>query len=99
MEIGIVLLVIVGVIVVFVDPDVQRARRPPGTASPRRSARSRSSSSAATTSSRTWSAAVKGYMDFEQDVLTRVTEARANAVAAGATGTPDGRRRSRRRTP
>ena len=31
-------------------------------------------------------AAVKGYMDFEQDVLTRVTEARANAVAAGATG-------------
>ncbi len=31
-------------------------------------------------------AAVKGYMDFEQDVLTRVTEARANAVAAGARG-------------
>jgi len=31
--------------------------------------------------------AVKGYMDFEQDVLTRVTEARANAVAAGASGT------------
>ena len=31
-------------------------------------------------------AAVKGYMDFEQDVLTRVTEARANAVAAGASG-------------
>ena len=30
--------------------------------------------------------AVKGYMDFEQDVLTRVTEARANAVAAGAQG-------------
>lgn len=30
--------------------------------------------------------AVKGYMDFEQDVLTRVTEARANAVAAGAKG-------------
>jgi LemA protein len=30
--------------------------------------------------------AVKGYMDFEQDVLTRVTEARANAVAAGASG-------------
>ena len=29
---------------------------------------------------------VKGYMDFEQDVLTRVTEARANAVAAGAQG-------------
>jgi LemA protein len=31
--------------------------------------------------------AVKGYMDFEQDVLTRVTDARANAVAAGAQGT------------
>ena len=31
--------------------------------------------------------AVKGYMDFEQEVLTRVTEARANAVAAGAQGT------------
>jgi LemA protein len=30
--------------------------------------------------------AVKGYMDFEQDVLTRVTEARANAIAAGAQG-------------
>src|SRR5438132_6849725 len=30
--------------------------------------------------------AVKGYMDFEQDVLTRVTQARANAVAAGAQG-------------
>ena len=30
--------------------------------------------------------AVKGYMDFEQDTLTRVTEARANAVAAGAQG-------------
>ena len=30
--------------------------------------------------------AVKGYMDFEQDVLTKVTEARANAVAAGAQG-------------
>ena len=30
--------------------------------------------------------AVKGYMDFEQDVLTRVTEARSNAVAAGAQG-------------
>ena len=30
--------------------------------------------------------AVKGYMDFEQDVLTKVTEARANAVAAGAKG-------------
>jgi LemA protein len=31
-------------------------------------------------------AAVKGYMGFEQDVLTRVTEARASAVAAGAQG-------------
>jgi len=31
-------------------------------------------------------AAVKGYMGFEQDVLVRVTEARANAVAAGAQG-------------
>ena len=30
--------------------------------------------------------AVKGYMDFEQDVLTMVTEARANAVTAGAQG-------------
>ena len=30
--------------------------------------------------------AVKGYMEFEQDVLTRVTEARANAVTAGAQG-------------
>jgi LemA protein len=30
--------------------------------------------------------AVKGYMEFEQDVLTRVTQARANAVAAGAQG-------------
>lgn len=30
--------------------------------------------------------AVKGYMDFEQDVLTKVTEARAAAVAAGAKG-------------
>ena len=30
--------------------------------------------------------AVKGYMGFEQEVLTRVTEARANAVAAGAKG-------------
>ena len=29
-------------------------------------------------------AAVKGYMSFEQDVLTRVTEARAGAIAAGA---------------
>jgi LemA protein len=30
--------------------------------------------------------AVKDYMSFEQDVLTKVTEARANAVAAGAQG-------------
>src|SRR5512140_1259189 len=30
--------------------------------------------------------AVKGYMGFEQSVLTKVTEARANAVAAGAQG-------------
>ncbi len=29
---------------------------------------------------------VKGYMEFEQDLLTRVTEARANAVSAGAQG-------------
>ena len=31
--------------------------------------------------------AVKGYMDFEKGVLTQVTEARANAVAAGSQGT------------
>ena len=31
--------------------------------------------------------AVKGYMDFEKGVLTAVTEARANAIAAGAQGT------------
>jgi LemA protein len=30
--------------------------------------------------------AVKGYMQFEQNVLTQVTEARASAVAAGAQG-------------
>jgi LemA protein len=30
--------------------------------------------------------AVKGYMNFEQKVLTDVTQARANAVAAGAQG-------------
>jgi len=30
--------------------------------------------------------AVKGYMGFEQNVLTAVTEARANAVSAGAQG-------------
>lgn len=29
---------------------------------------------------------VRGYMEFEQEVLTQVTEARANAVAAGAQG-------------
>ena len=33
--------------------------------------------------------AVKGYMGFEQQVLTAVTEARANAVAAGARGPAD----------
>ena len=31
-------------------------------------------------------AAVRDYMGFEQDVLTQVTEARANAVAAGGRG-------------
>ena len=31
-------------------------------------------------------AAVKGYMQYEQDVLTKVTEARAGAIAAGAQG-------------
>ena len=30
--------------------------------------------------------AVKGYMDFEESTLTQVTQARANAVAAGAQG-------------
>src|SRR3954452_7628612 len=30
--------------------------------------------------------AVKDYMGFEQDVLTKVTQARANAIAAGAQG-------------
>jgi LemA protein len=30
--------------------------------------------------------AVKGYMNFEQSVLTKVTEARAGAIAAGAQG-------------
>ena len=30
--------------------------------------------------------AVKDYMGFEQEVLTKVTEARANAIAAGAKG-------------
>ena len=30
--------------------------------------------------------AVKGYLEFEQDTLTRVTEARAAAIAAGAQG-------------
>ncbi len=33
--------------------------------------------------------AVKGYMGFEQSVLTQVTEARANAVSAGAKGPAD----------
>ena len=41
--------------------------------------------------------AVKGYMGFEQDVLTQVTEARANAVAAGCPG--HRRPGRRRRTP
>ena len=40
--------------------------------------------------------AVKGYMGFEQSVLTKVTEARANAVAAGAKG-PASRPRPRTR--
>jgi LemA protein len=31
-------------------------------------------------------AAVRGYMEFEEETLTRVTEARASAVAAGAEG-------------
>ena len=31
-------------------------------------------------------AAVRDYMSYEQDVLTKVTEARANAVAAGSRG-------------
>ena len=35
--------------------------------------------------------AVKGYMGFEQETLTAVTEARAAAVAAGAQGPPPGR--------
>ena len=39
--------------------------------------------------------AVKGYMDFEQDVLTKVTEARANAVAAGAKGPAEQAQRER----
>ncbi len=34
-------------------------------------------------------------MDFEQDVLTKVTEARANAVAAGAQGRAAAGRRRR----
>jgi len=32
---------------------------------------------------------VKGYMDFEQETLQNVTEARANAVSAGARGPAD----------
>ena len=45
--------------------------------------------------------AVKGYMGFEQKVLTEVTQARANAVAAGAAGrtTRRGRERPDRRPP
>ena len=39
--------------------------------------------------------AVKGYMGFEQKVLTDVTNARAAAVAAGARARPAGRRRER----
>ena len=41
--------------------------------------------------------AVKGYMGFEQKVLTEVTEARANAVAAGRPGSRRSRRRRRTR--
>jgi LemA protein len=33
--------------------------------------------------------AVRGYMQFEEETLTRVTDARANAVAAGARGPAD----------
>src|SRR5690606_23982574 len=33
--------------------------------------------------------AVRGYMEFEEETLTRVTDARANAVAAGAQGPAD----------
>lgn len=33
--------------------------------------------------------AVRGYMEFEQETLTRVTQARADAVAAGARGTAE----------
>jgi len=33
--------------------------------------------------------AVRGYMEFEEEVLTRVTQARADAVAAGARGPAD----------
>jgi len=33
--------------------------------------------------------AVRGYMQFEEETLTRVTDARANAVAAGARGPTD----------
>ncbi len=46
--------------------------------------------------------AVKGYMGFEQKVLTEVTNARANAVAAGrrrAATTRPGRERPDRRPP
>ena len=41
--------------------------------------------------------AVKGYMGFEQEVLTEVTEARADAVAAGAQGPAAAGRRPRTR--
>src|SRR3954469_21649759 len=33
--------------------------------------------------------AVNGHMDFEQDFLTRVAEARSNGIAAGAQGPAD----------
>ncbi|MCA9849160.1 MAG: LemA family protein, partial [Dehalococcoidia bacterium] len=33
--------------------------------------------------------AVRGYMEFEEETLTRVTQARADAVAAGARGPAD----------
>ena len=43
--------------------------------------------------------AVKGYMQFEQKVLTDVTNARANAVAAGAKGASRNRPRQRTCSP
>ena len=42
--------------------------------------------------------AVKGYMDFEQETLTRVIEARSAAVTAQQAGPPAPARRRRRRT-